>query len=180
MKKRLAFWWIASNALALTAAFGAGLPLRDLWGWTACGAILGTAQWLALRRHLRLSPAWIAATCFAWTVGNWAGCAHGGFFHIPDPFWAGIVGGTLAGVAQSWVLWRQVSRPALWAPTTLVGWTLGWVAGVYIGYWVDARGGSELVTLFAAGAALGAVIGAASALPLSMMLRHPKPRPEAV
>ena len=179
MKKRLAFRWIAANTLAWTVATGAGLPFRGLWGWIACGAIVGTAQWLALRRHFRLSPAWIAGTCFAWTVGKWAGGAHSSLFVPTDPLWAGITGGTLAGVAQSCVLWRQASRPALWAPTTIVASTLGWVAGLYIGFRVWNWAG-DLAACFAAGATLGAVIGAASALPLLMMLRHPKPRQEAV
>jgi len=110
---------------------------------------------------------------------RWVGRMGFSFFSIPDPYLAGITGGTLAGLAQSCVLWRQVSRPALWVPSTIVASTLGWVAGEFVCVWVYEWAGYH-GTNFVAGAAGGAVIGAVSALPLLMMLRHPKPRQEAV
>jgi len=101
----LVFRWIAWNVLAWSAGIGTAALLQGLWGWIACGAIVGTAQWLALRGRLHLSPTWIAGTCAAWTVGIWAGDVHG--FLILDPFWTGAVGGTLAGLVQAGILWRR-------------------------------------------------------------------------
>jgi hypothetical protein len=177
-EKTLAFGWIASNTLGWVIAIETmGRLGGGLGAWIACGAIVGVAQWLALHRRLHLAPAWIAGTCFAWAVGNWAGYAHG--FFVPDPYWAGVAGGTLAGLAQASVLWRQVSRPALWVPAAIVSSTLGWIAGTYIGICVYDSHAGERTAYLAGGAVGGAVIGAVSAPILLAMLRHPKARPEA-
>jgi hypothetical protein len=177
MEKRLVFQWIAWNVLGWSAAVGATSPLQGPWAWIACGAVIGIAQWLALRGRLHLSPAWIPATSAAWAVGIWAGEAHG--FLILDPFWAGAVGGTFAGLAQSCFLWRRYAWSALWTPSTLAASTLGWVAGTYAGLWFVDRF-SALTASFAGGAVGGAVIGAASAPLLLAMFRHPKAQPGAL
>ena len=179
-ERSLAFRWIAANMLAWTVAIGIYkfLPFRSLPAWIACGAIVGTAQWLVLPRRLRLMPLWIAGTWIAWAVGSWVGNAFG--FLGPNEYAAGLAGGTLAGVAQSGVLWRQVSRPALWIPWTIFSSTLGLVTASHVGYSVIASRETAAYAYYAAGAAGGAVIGAASALPLVAMLRHPKPRHDAV
>ena len=184
-EKRLLFRWIAWNTLAWSLGIEITGRLEDFlhlqsqgpWVWIACGAIVGTAQWLALRECLHVPPAWIAGTCLAWAVGIWAGYVHG--FLIMDPYWTGIGGGTLAGLVQSWILWRRVSLPALWVPSSIVSSTLGWLAGTYAGLWVfDTRW--DVAAYLAAGAAGGAVIGAASAPLLLVMIRQRKLRPEAV
>jgi hypothetical protein len=179
MKKRLAFWWIVANTLAWT--IGIWLVFPGLWAWIVCGAIVGTAQWLALHRSLRLSPWWIAGTCFAWTVGIWAGHPYVDWFvNLDHPLWAGIAGGALAGLAQSCFLWRRASRPALWAPSTIVASTVGWLAPGYLSSWFHFSISSMSVALYVGGAIIGAVIGAASAPQLLTMLRHPEPRQAAV
>jgi hypothetical protein len=177
MKKRLAFWWIAANTLAWT--IGIVLVLPGLWAWIVCGAIVGTVQWLVLHRRLRLSPAWIAATCIAWTAAIWAGHLHEeGLFRFPDPYWVFFTGGPLVGLAQCGLLWRRVSRPALWAPSMIVGSALGWVLALRVSSWFHNSLGDY--DLLVAGAAVGAVIGAASTPQLLTMLRHPVQRQEAV
>ena len=180
-EKRLVFRWIASNTLAWSIGIEITGRLESFlqipWVWIACGAIVATAQWLALRQGLHLPAVWIAGTCAAWVVGIWAGYVHG--FLIIDPYWTGLVGGTIAGVAQSWILWRRVAWPGLWVPSTIVSSTLGWLAGTYTGLWVfETR--FDVVTFLAAGAAGGAVIGVTSAPLLSVMIRQSKPRREAV
>jgi hypothetical protein len=182
MKKRLAFWWIAANTLAWAIVFGAEFPWRGLWGWMVCGAIVGTAQWLALHRSLRVPPWWIAGTCFAWTVGIWAGHPYVEFIKVDfaHPLWAFITGGTLSGLTQSCFLWRRVLRPALWALSTLVASTVGWLAPGYVSSWFHFSVSSMSVAFFVGGAIIGAVIGAASTPQLLAMLRHPEPRQAAV
>jgi hypothetical protein len=176
VEKILVVRWIAWNTLGWSAAIGTAAILQGPWGWIACGAIVGTAQWLALHGRMQLSPAWIAGTCAAWTVGIWAGLAHA--FLVMDPFWAGTVGGALAGLAQLCILWRRFSWAALWMPSTIVTSTLGWVAGTYAGLWA-VDGFSVLAAYFSGGAVGGAVMGAASAPLLLAMFRHPKPQPGA-
>ncbi|MGA3039984.1 MAG: hypothetical protein ABSF54_04240 [Bryobacteraceae bacterium] len=176
-EKRLLLRWIAWNALAWSVGIEIVVQSESSWVWIACGTIVGTAQWLALRGCLHPAPAWIAGTCLAWVAGIWAGYAHA--FLVLDPYWAGIVGGTLAGLAQTWVLWRRVSWPALWVPSTIVSSTLGWVAGTYVGLWVfDTRW--DAAAYLTGGAAGGAVIGVLSAPLLLAIIRRSQPRPEAV
>lgn len=172
----LAVGWITANALAWAIAVGTKLPFRGLWGWIACGAIVGTAQWLPLRGRLRSAPAWIAGTCFAWILGNWAGETHD-FFPPLNPWWAGSVGGALAGVVQSWNFWRRCSWPGVWAAYVPISSILGWLFGMWVGIGVAQRC-SDTVAHWAAGASGGLVIGLVSAPVLLLMLRHPEQRRE--
>ena len=174
MEKKLVLQWIAWNMAGWSAGIGSAALLDGPWGWIASGAIVGLAQWLALRRRMQLSPAWIAGTCLAWTAGIWAGEAHA--FFLLDPFWAGAVGGTLAGCTQYAILRRRFSRSALWIPSTIAASTLGWVAGTYAGLWA-VNSFSVLAAYFSGGAVGGAVMGGASAPLLLAMFRHPKPQP---
>ena len=71
-EKGTAFRWIAANTLGWAIAIETmfwleyRLGLDVIWGWVACGAIIGAAQWVALHRRRPLAPAWwIAGTCFA-------------------------------------------------------------------------------------------------------------------
>ncbi|MGO9260340.1 MAG: hypothetical protein ACLQU1_29140 [Bryobacteraceae bacterium] len=168
--------WIASNTLGSAL----GIETMELLGgafrgWIASDAIIGAAQRMALPRPLQRTSAWISGTGAAWTVGIRAGLAHGWF--VPDPYWAGFAGGTLE-TAQSYVLWRQVSRPALWAPAMVVSSILGWVAGAYTGFWVYDIYAGEAAPYLSGGAVGGAVIGAVSAPALLLVLRKPKHRQE--
>ncbi len=175
----LAAGWIAANALAWAIAVGTELPFRGLWGWIACGAIVGTAQWLPLRGRLRSAPAWIAGTCCAWILGNWAGETHGFVLGPPvDPLWAGSVGGALAGVVQSWYFWRRCSWPGVWAPCVAISSILGWSVGTWVGFAVVDQRYSIAVAYWAGGASCGLVIGLVSAPVLLLMFRHPEQRQE--
>jgi hypothetical protein len=170
MVRRIAIGWITANTLAWAGAMAAGLPLRGPWGWLACGVVVGTAQWLALRGRVGPAAAWIAATGVAWALGLWAGEGRDWFLRL-HPYWAGAVGGTLAGAAQAWILRRRVARAVLWLPATIVSSTLGWVLGTMAGLWVyESRPESQ--AYFAGGAAGGAVIGAASAPVLVWLMRQ--------
>ena len=123
-KKRLTLWWIAAHTIGWAVG---GERIFSRWRWIGCGVIVAALQWFTLYHRFHLVPAQTAGTCLAWTVGIWAGAVHG--FLVPDPYCAGVSGGTLAGLVQSGILWRQVSRPALWLPATIVSSILGWVAG---------------------------------------------------
>ncbi len=181
MATRSALWWIAANTLAWTIAVGS-LTIQDYGGAIsgACtliggGVLIGTGQWLALRRPLCLSPIWIAGTGFAWTAGIWAGLAT----IFVTEHWGGVTGGTLAGFVQAWILRQRVARSWLWAPVTVAGSTLGWLIGTHVGVRLFMST-YDLAKYFAARAAAGFVIGAVSAPLLWVMLRHPKARQEAL
>ncbi len=166
----LAVWWIVANAVGWAGTMGVFEALPNPLKPAAC-VIIGTAQWLALRSQLRMSPWWIMWTSLAWFGGLWAGVIFS-FFGVPDALWAGGIGGALAGILQCWILGRRVSRPMLWLPVSVVASVAGWWAGYYVGMSFSRLTDSWLYVL--AGAAGGVVIGTLSAPGLVWMARHPK------
>jgi len=69
--------------LALFNSIGLGSISIVMWG-----AALGLAQWLVLRKKVKLSGFWILATVIGWlatNVSNW-------------PFWQGLVFGLVTGI----------------------------------------------------------------------------------
>lgn len=186
---KIAFRWIAANTLAWTVAGGMALPLGGLGEKIACGAIVGTAQWLALRGRVGAPLAWIAVTCIGWALGDWAGQIRGRAFTLTElsdlltgslpslmirfTYRAAAASGALVGAAQMWILWHRVSRPALWLPATAAGCLLGWLAGVRVGFWINDLGWTS-GAFWSGGAAIGIIAGAVSAPVLVMMLRPGK------
>jgi hypothetical protein len=160
--------WILFNTLGWAAGFAAVYRLgpNTLVSWAALGAIVAAAEGLALRRRFRRLAAWMGVAFAAWAVGAWAGSDG---FSVLDPLPAGLAGGTFAGLAQSWLLRGQVSKPALWAPTIIIGSTLGWIGATFTGLWVYFQFHSEIAGSMAGGATVGIVIGLVSALVLRWM-----------
>jgi hypothetical protein len=168
---KLALRWILANTVAWGIGGGlAGLLLNTQPAWVICGALVGVAQWVALRR-LPLSPSWIVTTGLAWILGQWAGQVHGGLLSLPDAFWAGGIGGALAGIVQTWSLRRRSQAIALWAPLTIIGSVLGW----YLGLWTVSKtyGLVQDWAYVAGGVAAGLVMGAVSAPALFRIVRGP-------
>jgi hypothetical protein len=162
---KLALRWILANTAAWCIAGGLGLPLFSaVTPRLVCGAMVGAAQWLALR-GLGLSPLWIATTCLAWVTGQWFGLVP---FGAPDPYWGGGVGGALAGIVQARAFGSRHRGSALWIPTTILASILGWYGGIRIavrfnGDWA----------FWAGGATAGVLMGAISAPVLWWMVRKP-------
>ncbi|MFN7992816.1 MAG: hypothetical protein U0Q18_04410 [Bryobacteraceae bacterium] len=145
--ERTALWWVAANTLACTVVGSFALPLGDFPEPLISGAIVGAAQWGALRSGLKLSPGWIIATSAAWATGIW--------LHI-TPAWPGsdadvsfdwmfssahrelefqgLSIGLAAGSAQCGILWGRVQRPLLWLPVTAAALSLGWGIGVWAAF----------------------------------------------
>jgi hypothetical protein len=108
------------------------------------GLVVGTCQWLVLRRELDRAGWWILASTPMLIVGQLSS------------FYAGLtVRGIGVGLAQWLVLRRQVHGAGSWILLCAVGWTVGMAAGNAV-YW-------ELGWLLAnalAGAVAGAITGA--------------------
>jgi hypothetical protein len=128
----------------------AGLAARAVAGpvdatWPAllagavAGAVIGTAQWLALRR-VGADPRWILATAAGLAVGLGVGHAALGYGDtVGDLAVLGAVSGAAIGVAQWWVLRGLVRNSAWWIPASAVAWALGWTVTTAIGVDPDDR-----------------------------------------
>jgi hypothetical protein len=103
-----------------------------LAGGLIAGAVIGGAQWFALRR---LVPwIWIAATSIGMAVGLTVGAALVDYgIGRGDLMLMGAVTGAGVGGAQAFVLARQrISGAALWAAVNPPAWALGWLVTSYV------------------------------------------------
>jgi hypothetical protein len=197
--------WILANAIGETVGLGATLllgafllvqaeptigalpaaALGVLAGTVIEGSIVGTAQWLVLRRpldHMRWRT-WVLATalgaCIAWTLGMIPSTL---LFTAPDSGAAtpgeisdlmiytlaaamGIALGSILGAAQWLALRRHLPKAGWWIPTNALAWMLGMVV-VFLGTSFIPAGGITvpvalilLLFVVAAGAVVGAVHG---------------------
>ena len=139
--------WVAT----LLAFPIAGLAARAVAGpvdevWTAAlagvvsGAVIGAAQWLALRRIGAADARWIAATAVGLGVG--LGLAFAVFDYgdtVGDLAVVGAVSGLGIGIAQWWLLRELLNGSLLWVPATTAAWSLGWTVTTAIGVDPDDR-----------------------------------------
>jgi hypothetical protein len=201
---KLWFQWILANAVGEMVGLGGTLliyglmllnaqtmgdvpatALAVLAGTFIEGIVVGTAQWLVLRRPLtsiRLRV-WVLATAIgafvAWTLGMipstfmFAGADSGGAASAPMSdlmVYAlaaamGFALGSILGVPQWLVLRRHLPKAGWWVLANALAWMVGMVI-VFVGIsFIPSEGISIsvlfmlLLFLFAAGAAVGAVHG---------------------
>lgn len=209
------FRWILANSLAETVglgtAFGIGVALFPylqapgvlvglatagvavLAGTLVEGTVVGTAQWLVLRRPFPSMRwrTWVLATAVgafvAWTLGmlpsTLLSTGSGTQSSTPtEPSNAvvyglaalmGLVAGTILGTPQWLVLRRHVRRAALWIPANALAWAPGMVmAFVAVDLlFATGIGISAVVLAIAALAAIGAVVGAIHGLVLIWLVQ---------
>jgi len=147
---------VVNGVDSMGAAIAAGL---------ITGAIIGSAEWFALRR--RVSWLWIPATTAGMAVGLAAGAALVDYgIDRGDLAIMGAVTGLGVGVMQALVLARhQVSGAVWWAIANPPGWALGWFVSSY----VIARNIAEQFPIFGASGAL--VFGLLTWLVLAILFR---------
>jgi hypothetical protein len=91
------------------------------------GGVIGTAQWLVLRRRLPLSVLWVPATAGGLAVGLALGHAVLGDDTTTSPLLLrGLIAGAAIGAAQAFLLRGVLPKPLVWAAVVTVGWALGW------------------------------------------------------
>lgn len=205
--------WVLANAASETMGLGATLligafllvsaektigavPAAALGVLAATvieGSVVGTAQWLVLRRPLQGMRwrVWALATALgafvAWTLamipstllfsGPDSGTAASG--EVSDLLiyalaaGMGIVLGTILGASQWLALRRHVQKAGWWVPANALAWMLGIVV-VFVGTsFIPAKGITVLVALLLLlfVVAAGAVVGAVHGLVLIWLLR---------
>lgn len=103
-------------------------PLSAAGGGLLAGAVIGAAQWLALRSH-GIDLRWVAFTAIAMAAGAaLAAVANGAGTDLADVMLAGLLTGAAVGAAQSTLLVRGLRNRLAWTAVTAVGWSLGWLA----------------------------------------------------
>ena len=124
-------------------------PLTAAAGGALAGAVLGTAQWVALR-PTGIGRRWIAATAVAFSAGSaLAAAVTGAGTETTDLVLAGVIAGAVVGAAQAPLL-----NDRAWPVVTAAAWALGWLATASIG--VDVERG--YIVFGAAGAVTATVL----------------------
>jgi deazaflavin-dependent oxidoreductase (nitroreductase family) len=200
--------WVLANSFAETvglgAAFGIGailfpylsapgiltalatVAVAVLAGTLIEGTVVGSAQWLVLRRPLpgMRWRAWVLATAagafIAWTSGMLpttllsAGSDESGGSTPSEPSEAmvyalaalmGLVAGTILGTPQWLVLRRHVRRAAWWIGANALAWVPGMILAFVAADFIFSAGSGvatvvlAIVTLAAIGGIVGAIHG---------------------
>ncbi|CAM3472871.1 hypothetical protein OCAE111667_11500 [Occultella aeris] len=130
------------------------------------GAIIGAAQWFALRKWV--SWLWIPATCVGLALGLTAGAALADYgLERGDIVLMAAVTGIGVGALQALVLARHAIPGALWwAIANPLAWALGW----FITSYVITRNIDERYPVFGASGALA--FGLLTWLLLAALLRR--------
>jgi hypothetical protein len=136
-----------------------------LIGGVIVGAVIGAAEWYALRQ--RVSWLWIPATIAGMAVGLVAGAALVNYgIGRGDLALMGAVNGLAVGVVQALVLARnRIAGAVWWAVANPPAWALGWLVSSY----VISRNIDERFAIFGASGAL--VFGLLTWLLLARMFR---------
>ena len=136
-----------------------------LFGGLIVGAVIGAAEWFALRQ--RVSWLWIPATIVGMAVGLVAGAALVDYgIDRGDLALMGAVTGVAVGVMQALVLARhRIPGAFWWAVANPPAWALGWFVSSY----VIARNIEERFPIFGASGAI--VYGLLTWLLLAVLFR---------
>jgi len=191
--------WILANAMCgalgiwllrvsgLTAGSGvAGSTVALFASWILPPFLTGVLQWLVLSRLIAHSRWWIPASALGYGAGLLVfGAVVSGGIGLAGgeespwvilPFVAGsLLFGAAAGIAQSLVLRRSVTHPALWVLVSAVGFSPAVVLFIIV-----TRGNDGgLAAAVAAGGASGLLYGLATGIPLVWLLRQTAARAPA-
>ena len=97
-------------------------------GGLLVGAIIGAAQWLALRSR-GVDLRWIACTAAAMAAGAaLAATVTSAGTELADVMVAGVITGAAVGAAQAALLPHSLKVAAIWTSVTAAAWSLGWLA----------------------------------------------------
>jgi hypothetical protein len=170
---RFFLWWMLAflgfplgGLLALVLVGSVEGAASGALGGALAGAVIGAAQWLVLRRYLRVGPEWVLATALGVAIGDALGALLTG---AGTGIGALLITGLATGVAVGLLQWGLFLRgrllvASLWVPVVAIAWTLGWTVTWATG--VDVERGYYVF------GALGALVFAAvTGLAMLLMLR---------
>jgi hypothetical protein len=170
---RFFLWWMLAflgfplgGLLALVLVGSVEGAASGALGGALAGAVIGGAQWLVIRRYLRVGPEWILATALGVAIGDALGALLTG---AGTGIGALLITGLATGVAVGLLQWGFFLRgrlllASLWVPVVGIAWPLGWTVTWATG--VDVERGYYV---FGASGAL--VFAAITGLVMLLMLR---------
>ena len=169
---RFFLWWMLAllgfpfgGWLALVLVGSVEGVVSGALGGALAGAVIGAAQWLVLRRSLKVGPEWILATALGVAIGDALGALLTG---AGTGLGALLITGLSTGVAVGLLQWRllrgQLLLASLWPPVVAIAWPLGWTVTWAFG--IDVERGYYV---FGASGAL--VFAALTGLAMLLMLR---------
>jgi hypothetical protein len=139
--------------LAIEVAEPIDSPARAALAGLLAGAVLGGAQWLALRSR-GVGPRWAILTAAGMSAGSAAAAAvTDGGTTIATLMVAGLVTGLVVGAAQSSQIGRGPRVAATWTAVSGMTWALGWLVSANVivdaerGYVIFGASGAILVTV---------------------------------
>ena len=165
---RFFLWWMLAflgfpigGLLAFVLVGSVDGVVSGALGGALAGAVIGAAQWVVLRRYMRVGPEWILATTLGVALGDALGALLTG---AGTGIGALLLTGLATGVAVGLLQWGLVLRDrlplgSLWPPVVAiawpVGWTVTWAFGIDVerGYYVFGASGA-LVFAALTGAAM--------------------------
>jgi hypothetical protein len=151
----LAFLMVGSVEGVVSGALGGALA----------GAVIGAAQWLVLRRYLRVGPEWVLATALGVAIGDALGVLlTSAGTGIGALLITGLATGVAVGFLQWWLLRGRLLRARLWPLVVAIAWPVGWTVTWAFG--IDVERGYYV---FGASGAL--VLAAITGLAMLLMLR---------
>jgi hypothetical protein len=154
---RFFLWWMLAflgfplgGFLALIVVGSMEGVVSGALGGALAGAVIGAAQWLVLRRYLRVGPEWVLATALGVAIGDALGAL---LTDAGTSIGALLIIGVATGVAVGLLQWglflrSRLSLGSLWPPVVAiawpVGWTVTWAFGIDVerGYYVFGSTGA--------------------------------------
>ncbi len=169
---RFFLWWMLAflgfpvgGLLALMAVGPAEGTVSGALGGALAGAMIGAAQWLVLRRYLRVGPEWILATALGVAIGDAVGALlTGAGTGIGALLITGLATGVAVGLLQWWLLRGRLLVASLWPPVVAIAWPLGWTVT-----WASGIDVERSYYVFGSSGAL--VFAAVTGLVMLLMLR---------
>ena len=169
---RFFLWWMLAflgfplgGFLAFVVVGSVEGVVSGALGGALAGAVIGAAQWLVLRRYLRVGPEWILATALGVAIGDALGALlTGAGTGIGALLTTGVATGVAVGLLQWWLLRGRLQRANLWPPVVAIAWPVGWTVTWAFG--IDVERG-----YYTFGASGALVFAAITGMAMLLMLR---------
>src|ERR671910_3082855 len=138
---RFFLWWMLAflgfplgGLLALMVVGPVEGALSGALGGALAGAVIGAAQWLVLRRYIRVGPEWVLATALGVAIGDALGALlTGAGTGIGALLITGLATGVVVGLLQ-WglALRNRLPLASLWPPVVALAWPIGWMVTTWV------------------------------------------------
>jgi hypothetical protein len=169
---RFFLWWMLAflgfplgGFLSLVVVGSMEGAVSGALGGALAGAVIGAAQWVVLRRYMRVGPEWVLATALGVAIGDGVGALlTGAGTGIGALIIIGVVTGVAVGLLQWGLLRGRLLRARLWPLVVAIAWPVGWTVTWAFG--IDVERG-----YYTFGASGALVFAAITGMAMLLMLR---------